>query len=196
MRRKIDKTGRDSNLLIFSFIIRSSVVSTKCYIDQLSFRSNVVSIKCRFDQVISDQLSFDQFSGHVILLPVNYLCDLQWVTIVVFLLLELLAGKIMAQNRYTSNDILGMLSDEESQMEVANEEENGFYESGTETSDDENLDISDYLFDMMTTMIQIMIALASDDGLILTLTFKYFQFTAKNVGPTFNATAQTELEYF
>ena len=40
----------------FSLNIRSSVVSIKCRIDQLSFQSSVVSIKCRFDQV-SFQLS-------------------------------------------------------------------------------------------------------------------------------------------
>ena len=50
----------------------------------------------------------------------------------------------MAQNTYRGNDILGMLSDEESEMDVDNEEESDFYESGIETSDDESLDISNY----------------------------------------------------
>ena len=53
----------------------------------------------------------------------------------------------MAQNTYRGNDILGMLSDEESEMDVDNEEESDFYESGIETSDDESLDISNYLSD-------------------------------------------------
>ena len=40
--RKIDKTGIDSKLKIFSFIIRSSVVSIKSRFDQMSLRLSVV----------------------------------------------------------------------------------------------------------------------------------------------------------
>ena len=56
--REIDKIGTNSKLQIFSFIIRSNVVSVKCCFGQVSFRSSVVSIKCRFDQVSFNQMSF------------------------------------------------------------------------------------------------------------------------------------------
>ena len=95
---------------------------------------------------------------------------------------------------YRANDVLGMLSDEESEMDVDNEEESDFYESGTETSDDESLDISNYPSDSDDD--------SDDDSsgwrqrLPSDIDFEYFQFTAKNVGPTFDTTNQTVLECF
>ena len=100
----------------------------------------------------------------------------------------------MAQNTYRANDVLGMLNDEESEMDVDNEEESDFYESGTETSDDKSLDISNYPSDSDND---------SDDDisgwrqwLPSDIDFKHFQFIAKNVAPTFDTTSQTELECF
>ena len=100
----------------------------------------------------------------------------------------------MAQNAYRTNDVLGMLSDEESEMDVDIEKESDFYESSTETSDDESLDISNYPSDSDND--------SDDDSsgwrqwLPSDIDFEHFQFTAKNVGPTFDTTPQTELECF
>ena len=38
----------------------------------------------------------------------------------------------MAQNRHKANDVQRMLCDEKSEMDVDNEEESDFYESGTQ----------------------------------------------------------------
>ena len=100
----------------------------------------------------------------------------------------------MVQNTYRANDVLGMLSDEESEMDIDNEEESDFYESGMETSDNESLDISNYPSDSDDDL--------DDDSsgwrqwLPSDIDFEHFQFTAKNVGPTFDTTPQTELECF
>ena len=52
--------------LFGQMLFRSNVVSIKCRFDLVSFRSNVVLIKCHFDQMLFDQVSFDQLSGHML----------------------------------------------------------------------------------------------------------------------------------
>ena len=84
----------------------------------------------------------------------------------------------MVQNTCRANDVLSMLSDEELEMDVDNEESD-FYESGMETSDDENLDISNYPSDSDDN--------SDDDSsgwrqwLPSDIDLEHFQFSAKNV---------------